>query len=395
MGEDKQMTQQAQIVGWAHSKFGKAPEETLIELMANTVPEAMAHAGIGAGDVDGIFVGTYNNGFSKQAFEGALVGMAVPALAHVPAVHLENACATGSAALYAALDFIAAGRGKIALVVGAEKMTATPGAEIGDILLTAAYRVEEGGAAGFAGVFGQIASSYFQKHGDHSMELAMIAAKNHANGALNPYAHMQKPFTAEFCNTVSDKNPLVAGPLRRTDCSLVSDGAAVLVVAHPDVAADMQRAIAFRARNQANDVLALSRRDPTEFAGPRTAWAKSLEQAGITLDDLDMVETHDCFTIAELLEYEAMGLAERGQGGRVIRDGITVRDGKLPVNPSGGLKARGHPIGATGVSQHVMAAMQLTGTAGTMQLDDVQLAGVFNMGGAAVASYVSILERVK
>lgn len=384
-----------QIVGWAHSKFGKAPEETLVELMRATVPQALAHAGIGAEDVDGIFVGSYGNGFSKQAFEGALVGMAVPELAHVPAVHLENACATGSAALYAALDFIAAGRGRIALVVGAEKMTATPGAQIGDILLTAAWREEEGGEAGFAGVFGQIADSYFQRYGDNSRELAMIAAKNHANGMRNPYAHMQKPFDVEFCNTVSDRNPRVAGPLRRTDCSLVSDGAAVLVVAHPDVAAELSRAIAFRSRTQANDVLALSRRDPCEFAGPRRAWAQGLEAAGVTLDDLDMVETHDCFTIAELLEYEAMGLAERGQGGRVIRDGITTRDGKLPVNPSGGLKSRGHPIGATGVSQHVMAAMQLDGSAGDMQLEDVQMAGVFNMGGAAVASYVSILERVK
>lgn len=390
------MDNQPQIVGWAHTKFGKAPEEDLTELMGVVVPEALDHAGIGAAEVDGIFVGAYNNGFSKQAFEGALVGMAVPELAHVPAVHLENACATGSAALYAALDFIAAGRGRIALVVGGEKMTATPGPEVGDILLTASYRTEEGDIdGGFAGVFGQIANRYFQQHGDHSQELAMIAAKNHENGMRNPYAHMQKPFTAEFCNTVSDKNPLVAGPLRRTDCSLVSDGAAALIVAHPDVAAEMRRAIAFRAHNHVNDVLALSRRDPTEFAGPRAAWGKSLEQAGLTLDDLDMVETHDCFTIAELLEYEAMGLAERGQGGRVIREGITARDGRLPVNPSGGLKSRGHPIGATGVSQHVMASMQLMGEAGDMQLDDVQLAGVFNMGGAAVASYVSILERVK
>jgi acetyl-CoA C-acetyltransferase len=385
-----------QIVGWAHSKFGKAPEGDVEQLIASTVPEALDHAGITASDVDGIFVGVYNNGFSRQAFEGALVGMAVPELANVPSVHLENACATGSAALYAALDFIAAGRGRIALVVGAEKMSATPGVEVGDILLTAAYRAEEGEIdGGFAGVFGQIANRYFQAHGDQSRELAMIAAKNHTNGARNPFAHMQKDLGVDFCNTVSDRNPIVAGPLRRTDCSLVSDGAAVLVVAHPDVAADMRRAIGFRARNQVNDVLALSRRDPTEFAGARGAWAKSLDEAGLTLDDLSLVETHDCFTIAELLEYEAMGLAPRGQGGRVIRDGITTRDGKLPVNLSGGLKSRGHPLGATGVSQHVMAAMQLAGDAGDMQLDGAALAGVFNMGGAAVANYVSILERVK
>lgn len=386
----------AQIVGWAHTKFGKSETPGLEGLMAEVVPAALDHAGLGAGDIDGIFVGVFNNGFSPQAFEGALVGMAMDGLRNVPAARLENACATGSAALYAAMDFIAAGRGKIALVVGAEKMTAVPTSRAGDIMLSGCYRVEEDQVeAGFAGIFGKIAQTYFQENGDHSEELAMISAKNHRNGLLNPYAHMQKDFGVAFCNTVSDKNPLVAGPLRRTDCSLISDGAAAIIVAAPDVAASLNRAIAFRARNQVNDVLALSRRDVTEFRGARGAWKASLEEAGLTLDDLDMVETHDCFTIAELLEYEAMGLAERGQGGRVIREGISARDGKLPVNPSGGLKSRGHPLGATGVSQHVMAAMQLAGEAGDMQLDDVQLAGVFNMGGAAVANYVSILERVK
>ena len=385
-----------QMIGWAHSKFGRAPEQGLEQLMAGVVPDALAHANVSARDIDGIFVGVYNNGFSPQSFEGSLVGMAVPELASVPAVHLENACATGSAALYAAMDFIAAGRGKIALVVGAEKMSTTPTETAGDIMLTASYRTEEGDVkGGFAGIFGQIAARYFQQYGDHSHELAMISAKNHAHGMLNPYAHMQKPFTVDFCNTVSEKNPLVAGPLRRTDCSLISDGAAAIVVAHPDVAASMNRAIGFRARNQVNDVLALSKRDPTEFAGARAAWAKSLEEAGLTLDDLDMVETHDCFTIAELLEYEAMGLAPRGKGGNVIREGVTTREGKLPVNPSGGLKSRGHPLGATGVSQHVMAAMQLSGEAGTMQLPNTNLAGVFNMGGAAVANYVSIMERTR
>lgn len=386
----------AQIVGWAHSKFGKSETPGLEGLMAEVVPAALEHAGVEAENVDGIFVGVFNNGFSPQAFEAALVGMALDSLRNVPATRLENACATGSAALYAGMDFIAAGRGKIALVVGAEKMTAVPTSRAGDIMLSGCYREEEAEVdAGFAGIFGKIAQSYFQANGDHSEELAMIAAKNHRNGLLNPYAHMQKALDTAFCNTVSDKNPLVAGPLRRTDCSLISDGAAALVVTTPDIAKTLKRAVGFRARNQVNDVLALSRRDPTEFAGARGAWAASLAEAGITLDDLDLVETHDCFTIAELIEYEAMGLAGRGQGGRVIREGITARDGKLPVNPSGGLKSRGHPLGATGVSQHVMAAMQLAGEAEDMQLADVELAGVFNMGGAAVANYVSILERVK
>ncbi|MEO9629415.1 MAG: thiolase domain-containing protein, partial [Sulfitobacter sp.] len=196
------------------------------------------------------------------------------------------------------------------------------------------------------------------------------------------------------CNTVSEKNPLVAGPLRRTDCSLVSDGAAAMVVAAPEVAAQLPRAIRFRARSHTNEPLALSRRDITRFDGARRAWEQAFATSGLTLDDLSLVETHDCFTVAELLEYEAMGLTEPGQGSRAIREGWTTKDGRLPVNPSGGLKSKGHPIGATGVSMHVMAAMQLMGEAGGMQIPDAELAGVFNMGGAAVASYASILERV-
>lgn len=386
----------AQIVGWGHTAFGKSDHPDTESLMAEAVSQALNHAQIGAQDVDGIFVGVFNNGFSKQDFQGALVAMGTEGLAHNPATRFENACATGSAALFGAMDFIEAGRGRIALVVGAEKMTATPTPEVGDILLGASYRAEEADVdGGFAGLFGQIAQSYFQRYGDRSEELAMIAAKNHANGMSNPYAHMRKDFGVAFCNTVSDKNPRVAGPLRRTDCSLVSDGAAVLVLADAETAATMQRAIGFRARVQANDIMALSRRDVLEFRGARMAWSKALTESGLTLDDLSLVETHDCFTIAEMLEYEAMGLAEPGQGHRIIREGITRKDGRLPVNASGGLKSKGHPIGATGVSMHVMAAMQLAGQAEGMQIPGATLAGVFNMGGAAVANYVSILERVK
>lgn len=384
------------IVGWSHSPFGKLEDADAESLIARVASGAIEHAGITPHDVDFISVGVYNNGFSKQGFEGSLVALAVPELAQTPAIHVENACATGSAAIHTALDFIASGRGKIALVVGAEKMTATPTAAVGDILLSACYRREEADVeAGFAGIFGKIAAHYFQRYGDRSAELAMIAAKNHVNGTRNPFAHMRKDFGFDFCNTISEKNPYVAGPLRRTDCSLVSDGAAALVIADAETAATMTRSVIFQAREHANDFLPLSRRDPIAFDGARRVWSKALEQAGLSIQDLDLVETHDCFTIAEMIEYEAMGLAAPGEGWKVVRDGTTRRDGKLPVNLSGGLKSKGHPIGATGVSMHVMAAMQLMGEAGDMQKPGANLAGVFNMGGAAVANYVSILERAK
>jgi len=384
------------IVGWAHTPFGKLEDPDVESLMARVSGAALEHAGVGASDVDGIYVGVLNNGFSKQGFEAAQVALGHPELAHVPATRLENACATGSAAIYAALDFVESGRGRIALVVGAEKMTARSVRETGDILLSASYRKEEADVeGGFAGIFGRIAQQYFQRYGDRSEELARISARNHRNGVANPYAQMRRDFGFEFCNAVSDKNPYVAPPLRRTDCSLISDGAAALVVADEETAAALERAVVFRARQHVNDHLPLSRRDPTAFAGARMAWEKARAEASIDLDDLSFVETHDCFTIAELIEYEAMGLAEPGEGYRIVRDGIAEKDGRLPVNPSGGLKSKGHPVGATGVSMHVMTCLQLMNEAGEMQIANPVLGGVFNMGGAAVANYVSILERRK
>jgi acetyl-CoA C-acetyltransferase len=384
----------AQMIGWAHSDFGKSAAPDTETLMAEVAGPALDHAGVGPADVDGIFVGVYNSGFSRQDFQAALIGMSHHGLAGTPAVRFENACATGSAALFGALDFIEAGRGRIALVIGAEKMTALPSSEVGDVLMSGCYRKEEADVeGGFAGVFGRIAQTYFRRHGNRSEELAMIAAKNHRNGVANPVAHMRKDLGFDFCNTVSERNPYVAAPLRRTDCSLVSDGAAAIVIAHEEAAAHMSRAIAFRARSHANDFMALSRRDPIAFDGARRAWATALGTSKLTIDDLDLVETHDCFTIAELIEYEAMGLAPPGHGFRIVREGVAERSGRMPVNPSGGLKARGHPLGATGVSMHVMAAQQLMSEASEMQIANARLAGVFNMGGAAVTNYVSILER--
>jgi acetyl-CoA C-acetyltransferase len=320
----------------------------------------------------------------------------LPGLRYVPATRYENACASGSAAVYGARDFLAAGRGRFALVVGAEKMTATPSLQAGDILLSAAYRREEGDVpAGFAGVFGRIAERYFQTYGDQSDALAAIAAKNHRNGVDNPYAQMRRDLGFDFCRNVSEKNPYVAPPLKRTDCSLVSDGAAALILTDEDTARAMSKAVRFRAAVQVNDYLPISKRDIIAFEGAAQAWQRALEQARLSLSDLSFVESHDCFTIAELLEYEAMGLTAPGQGARAVLEGWTHKDGRLPVNPSGGLKAKGHPIGATGVSMHAIAAMQLTGQAGTMQLSKASRAGVFNMGGAGVANYVSILEAVK
>ena len=384
------------ITGWAHNKFGVNKNQSSENMIAEVVEQAINHAEISPKDIDAIYVGTFNNGFQKQDFHGALPAVSQIDLRYVPAMRVENACATGSAAIHTAMNAIEAKRAKTTLVVGVEKMTDTSSEKVGDILLGASYRPEEGETkGGFTGVFATIANAYFQKYGDKSDVLAKIAAKNHENGSVIPLAHMQKNLGFDFCNSVSEKNPYVAEPLRRTDCSMVSDGAAALIIQDIDLALSAKRAIAFRARRHVNDILPLSKRERTEFEGARQAWSYALQDAKINLDDLSFVETHDCFTIAELIEYEAMGLTKLGEGYKAIEEGWVQKNGRLPINPSGGLKSKGHPVGATGVSQHVMSAMQLTGEADDMQVKDAKLAGIFNMGGASVANYVSILERIR
>ncbi len=385
--------QPAYIVGWGHTPFGKLDGIELEQLIHDAALPAMVSAGIEPKDIDGIFIGHFNGGFVRQDFSGSLAALAIPEFRHTPSVRLENACATGSAAIWAALDALASGRMKRALVIGFEKMNTMPSSQIGEVLLRCSYVKEEGDTpAGFAGVFGNIASAYFERYGDQSDALASISAKNHSNGMHNPFAHMKKDFGFDFCRTPSEKNPFVAGPLKRSDCSLVSDGAAAMVLSAEKLPNAKVTPVRWKSRTQVNEYLPLSRRDPTQFEGTQLAWRKGLAEANIRTEDLRFIETHDCFTIAELLEYEAFGLAPAGQGARVILDGISRKDGKLPVNPSGGLKSKGHPIGATGVSQHVMAAMQLSGTAQGMQLPNASVGAVFNMGGAAVANYLSILE---
>ena len=384
------------IVGWAHTKFGKHENEDTESLIVRVATDAVRDAGIAPADIDAVYLGTFNGGFVRQDFPASLVFQADPAFRFKPATRVENACATGSAAIHQGLNAIAAKRARTVLVVGVEKMSEVTGPKVGDILMSASYLKEDSAIeGGFAGVFGRITQQYFQRYGDQSDALARIAAKNHRNGAANPLAQIQKDLGYEFCRNVSEKNPFVAGPLKRTDCSLVSDGAAAVVLADVDTALTLDKAVVFRAAEHVNDFLPMSKRDIVAFEGPALAWKRALAKSRLGLGDLSLVETHDCFTTAELIEYEAMGLTGKGEGARAILEGWTEKDGKLPVNPSGGLKAKGHPIGATGVSMHVLAAMQLTGTAGGMQIKDAKLAGIFNMGGAAVANFVSILEPLR
>jgi len=381
------------IVGWGHTKFGRL-EDNLEQLIIKAAKEAIEHAGVDPNDIDGIWLGHYNGGLVTDGFPSSLALQIDPQLRFTPSTRLENACASGSAAIHGARNAINSGNAKIALIIGVEKMTEKDTKGVTESLMTASYQAEESEVS-FPQVFGRFADSYFQKYGNKSDILAKIAAKNHSNSVKNPLAQMQKDVGFDFCNSVSEKNPMVAPPLRLTDCSLVSDGAAAIVMVSEELEGNFERSVKFRSAVQVNDFLPMSKREILKFEGPSKAFHDAYDKAGIKVDDIDFAEVHDCFTIAELLVYEAMGIAKLGQGERVVLDGTVYSDGSLPVNLSGGLKAKGHPVGATGVSMHALVSAQLTGSAGLMQKDDANIGCIFNMGGSGVANYCSILEASK
>jgi len=383
------------IVGSGHTKFGKL-SQSLEEMIVAAGSEAIAEAGIAPADIDAIFIGHFNSGLVPDGFVSSLALGISPDLRFKPAARCENACASGGAAIEAGIAAIRSGQAELVLVVGAEKMTSKTTADVTKALAGAGYQnnSDEAGLT-FPQVFARAASAYAQRYRDPLPTMAAIAAKNHSNAMSNPLAQMQREMPVEECNLISDKNPLIAPPLRLTDCSLVTDGAAAIVLASPQKAAKIDHAVGFRSFVHVNDFLPLTARDFPAFEGPERAIGTAITNAGLTLDDIDFAEVHDCFTVAELLVYEAMGLAPKGEGYRVVEEGIVHSGGRLPVNLSGGLKAKGHPVGATGVSMHAIAYRQLTSQAGAMQCPGAELGLIFNMGGAGVANYASILEGWK
>ncbi|MCP3731387.1 thiolase domain-containing protein [Sphingomonas sp. MG17] len=382
------------IVGWGHTRFGRFDQFDLEDLIHAAVTEALASAGIEGKDVDAVWLGNFNSGLIPDSFCSSMVLSADPGLRWKPAVRVENACASGSAAVYGAIDAIRSGRVRVALVVGAEKMTSLDTAGVTRALGGASYQKNEADVS-FPDVFARYAQAYAAAYGDPTEAMAHIAVKNHQNALRNPLAQMHRPLELVYCLTPSEKNPVISAPLKVTDCSLISDGAAALVMVADDMLSDFPKAVGFRAFQHVNDYLPMAAKDPIEFEGPRRAIRQAYGQAGVTVDDLSLAEVHDCFTIAELMMVEALGVADPGHGRAAVIEGATSRDGTLPMNLSGGLKAKGHAVGATGVSMHVMAARQLLDEAGEMQLPGASLAITVNMGGDAVSTYASILEPVK
>ncbi|MFY9166478.1 MAG: thiolase domain-containing protein [Limnochordia bacterium] len=390
------------VVGTYHSIVGRL-EESVYDLLIQAGRGALADAGVEARDIDGIWVGNFSGGgFNSQEHLAPCAVEIHPDLRFKPATRVENACASGSAAIAAAKQAIEAGAAELALVIGVEKMTSLNTSGVTQVLAMASHWPEEG-AQGmtFPGLFAEFAKGYQEQYQISPEELrvllAKVAAKNHRNAAANPLAQMPWECTYEdILNRPEEKNPIVAAPLRLFDCSLISDGAAALVLASEDKAKELQNELVeLKALAHTTDYLPLSKRSKAEFTAGRRAIHRAYELAGITVDDLDFAEVHDCFTIAEVLAYEAMGLTPPGRGAQAIEEGWVEVGGRLPVNASGGLKAKGHPVGATGVSMAVLAVRQLLGRAIGHQIPGAEIGLTYNIGGSAVSNYALIFQRIR
>jgi acetyl-CoA C-acetyltransferase len=392
------------ILGSYSSRFGKLENSSLYDLIVEAGRGAIADAGIAAKEIDAIWIGNFNSGsFNNQEHLASWAVEIDPALLYKPCAKEEAACASGSAAVRAARLAIGSGEARFVLVIGVEKMTALDRDGVTHALAMASYWPEEGSKGmTFPGMFGMWSQAYREHYGysDDQMDLwqAMVHAKNRDNATHNELAHMyMKPSSLEFALHVSEKNPLIAPPLKLTDCSLVSDGAAAMVLGPiEDVKALRDRVVEITSQTLVTDHMQSSKHELWHNVAGRMAIESAYSKAGITVSDVDCAELHDCFTINELLTYEAMGLCAEGDGGRLIeRGGVVQPDGSCPINLSGGLIGKGHPVGATGVSMHVYVARQLEGRPLGLGANNPEIGLVMNVGGSNASNFASILKRVK
>jgi acetyl-CoA C-acetyltransferase len=382
-----------EIVGIAETKFGKA-EASYRELAVQAARAALEDAGAKTDQVEALFLGTFSPGtFIKQEHVAPLIASEL-GLANVPSTRLENACASGSTAFASGLMAIAAGVYDVVLIVGAEKMTSIPIGEATSILAEAAdWETESMVGLTFPGAYALMARAYMDKYGKGRDILDAVAIKNHHNAMGNPFAQFHREITpADIA-----KSAMIADPLTLYDCSPISDGAAAVVLVAKDVSDRFDKpGIRVMGFGQASDSLALYKRDDlTTLPAAKRASERAYKMAGVSADDVSFAEVHDCFTIAEIVATEDLGFFGAGEGGDAALAGATGRDGKIPVNPSGGLKAKGHPVGATGVSQIVESAFQLRGEAGERQLDGVDVALTHNVGGSGATCVVTILGKAE
>jgi acetyl-CoA C-acetyltransferase len=365
--------------------FGAFADRSLKDLAVEAIASCLTDARLGPSDVEAVYVGNFDSpSFTGQNHLAPYIAGAA-GIQNVPATRFEAACASGGSALFHAFHAVASGIYETVLVCGVEKMTSQGTARVAEILAGAGDALTESNVgASFPAIFAMIARRHMYQYGTTREHLAAVAVKNHRNASMNPQAHLKKLITIE--QALAGKP--VAEPFTIYDCSLVSDGAAAVVLS------SRRSSIRIAGCAQASGAVALADKvDITSLPATKLAAAKAYQQAGVTAGDIDLAEVHDCFTIAELIAMEDLGFVEAGQSGPWVASGATAIEGALPVNTSGGLKAKGHPIGATGIAQICDLVLQMRGEAGARQVARARTGLAQNLGGSGATSVVTILER--
>jgi acetyl-CoA C-acetyltransferase len=382
------------IIGAGCTRFGERWDDSLRDLVVETGIMALEDTSVSGEEIDGLYVGNMSGGrFVEQEHIGALISdCAGLSRLHVPSTRVEAACASGGLALRQAVLAVASGYSDVVIAAGVEKMTDVTGGVAADALAAAADREWECFfGATFPALYAMIARLHMHRFGTTREELAAVAVKNHHNGCMNPISQYQMEITVDKVL----RSPLVADPLRVLDCSPITDGAAAVVLAPTEIAQKYSDApIKILAAAQASDTLALhDRRDITTLDASVFAARKAFDQAGLEPGDIDLAEVHDAFTIGEIVAIEDLGFAEKGEGGRAAVEGLTAIGGEIPINTSGGLKACGHPVGATGIKQAYEMVLQLRGEAGKRQVEGAEVGLTHNVGGCGGTALVHIMSR--
>jgi len=382
------------IIGVGCTKFGERWDDALRDLVAEAGIQAIGDANVAGEEIDALYIGNMSGGrFVEQEHIGALIAdYAGLSRLHIPSTRVEAACASGGLALRQGILAVASGYKDIVIAAGVEKMTDVSSGAAADALAAAADREWECFfGATFPALYAMMARMHMQRYETTREQLAMVAVKNHHNGSFNPIAQYHMEITVDDVLN----SPMVADPLHILDCSPITDGAAALVLAPTDIARKYSDSpIKIIASAQASDTLSLhDRRDITTLDATVHAARAAYTMAGVQPAEIDMAEVHDCFTIGEILAIEDLGFFEKGQGGRATEEGLTALGSKIPINPSGGLKACGHPVGATGIKQAYEMVLQLRGQAGQRQVEGSEIGLTHNVGGSGGTALVHIFSR--
>lgn len=388
----KHMTNKVCVLGAGSTKYGKL-NESIIEIALNASKDAIESAGITPKDIQAGYISNVFGVTDKQVHMAPVI-MSNLGIPHVPGLTIESACGSGSVMFREAYANIAAGFYDCVLALGVEKITHTGTTQSTTLFSYCSDFFYEGGnGASFPGLFASIARVYMTTHKANEEDLAYVAVKNHENGILNPKAHVRKKITVDDVM----KSPVVASPLKLYDCCPFSDGASAVILCNEEFAKKSGKPYVevIGSGRGASPAAVQAREDITTIPSTISAAKQAYKMAGITPKDIDFAEVHDCFTIAEIIDIEDLGFFPKGTAAHAVTEGATRRNGEIPINPSGGLKSKGHPIGATGVGQVVEVFEQFTGKAGERTVKNAETALTHNFGATGASAAVHIFRKVQ